>query len=306
MKKIISIAFLILLAVGAMAQNQGIHYQMVVRDSNGQLVVNRNNVSVAVYLLSEENGPTLYAERHTNLDIDGNGIIGFTIGNGTLMSGSYDSVVWDNAYLKTTVALSANEQYTETTPLTAVPYALFAETMDTLALHAFLVNDYKLLPPVAMDTVYSIAKAAIPTTISAFNNDVPFLTSFEESQLLRLSNDTIYITDTNMTNDTVWAVLPPRFSGDYNDLNNRPNIPDSMREMANDIELITLDSIPANVSAFFNNVGYITAADLAALETAVEELQTLLDAMHKHADELSDYCDWLYERFTYLKNYITK
>lgn len=303
MKKIISIAFLILLAVVAMAQNQGVRYQMQVRNTSGQLIVNRTNVSVGVFLLDGENGPTLYSERHNGLQIDGNGIVGFTIGNGTVLSGSYDSVsvAWGNAYLKTIVALSDNEQYTETHPLTAVPYAFHAEALDTTELFRHLTEVYGLFSPEAMANVFDTLIAALPTNISEFNNDVPFLLSYDESQILRLSNDTIYITDTNLTNDTVWAVIPARFSGDYNDLLNTPNIPDSMSEVVNDLGLITIEALPANVSAFFNNAGYITAADLATMETAIAELQTLLNGMSEHVQALTTYAAWLNRRYEELK-----
>ena len=52
------------------------------------------------------------------------------------------------------------------------------------------------------------------------------------------------------------------FSGDYNDLTNRPQIPQSVSELANDANYITMDSVPAiptNVSAFYNDAPYLTA-----------------------------------------------
>ena len=52
------------------------------------------------------------------------------------------------------------------------------------------------------------------------------------------------------------------FSGDYNDLTNRPQIPQTVGELTNDANYITMDSVPAiptNVSAFYNDVPYLTA-----------------------------------------------
>ena len=53
-----------------------------------------------------------------------------------------------------------------------------------------------------------------PTNVSAFNNDAGYLT--EEHQMLRISNDTIYLTGGS------FVKLPAGFSGDYNDLINKP------------------------------------------------------------------------------------
>ena len=60
------------------------------------------------------------------------------------------------------------------------------------------------------------------------------------------------------------------FSGDYNDLTNKPTIPQSVSELANDANYITINDIPeiptvpTNVSAFNNDAGYITLEQVPA------------------------------------------
>jgi uncharacterized protein (TIGR02145 family) len=60
------------------------------------------------------------------------------------------------------------------------------------------------------------------------------------------------------------------FSGDYNDLTNKPTIPQSVSELANDANYITINDIPeiptvpTNVSAFNNDTGYITLEQVPA------------------------------------------
>jgi hypothetical protein len=80
----------------------------------------------------------------------------------------------------------------------------------------------------------------VPTNVSAFTNDAGYLTSFTESQILSISNDTIYLTGGS------FVKLPAGFSGDYNDLTNQPTIP----------------TVPTNVSAFTNDAGYVTTDSL--------------------------------------------
>lgn len=101
----------------------------------------------------------------------------------------------------------------------------------------------------------------VPDSISAFVNDVGYITTFSEEQVLSISNDTIYLTGGS------FAKLPEGFSGDYNDLNNKPVIP----------------SVPDSVSAFQNDVGYITEADLSMLLT---DLNSLIDSLRNRIDEL--------------------
>ena len=88
----------------------------------------------------------------------------------------------------------------------------------------------------------------VPTNVSAFTNDAGYLTSFTEQQVLSISHDTIFLSGGS------FVVLPPAavgFSGDYNDLTNKPTIP----------------SVPQNVSTFTNDAGYITAQDIPAIPT---------------------------------------
>ncbi|MBR6162175.1 MAG: hypothetical protein IKQ75_09985, partial [Bacteroidales bacterium] len=97
----------------------------------------------------------------------------------------------------------------------------------------------------------------VPTNVSAFTNDAGYLTSFSESQILTISNDTIYLTGGS------FVKLPAGFDGDYNSLTNKPT---NVSAFTNDAGYITMDSIPAiptvptNVSAFTNDAGYITQA----------------------------------------------
>ena len=97
--------------------------------------------------------------------------------------------------------------------------------------------------------------ADIPTNVSAFNNDAGYLTSFTEQQILSISNDTIYLTGGS------FVKLPAGFSGSYNDLTDRPDIP----------------SIPTEVSTFNNDAGYLTRDSLENYNISPADIQSLLD-----------------------------
>ena len=60
------------------------------------------------------------------------------------------------------------------------------------------------------------------------------------------------------------------FSGDYNDLTNKPTIPQNVGDLTNDAGYITqndipeIPTVPANVSAFINDAGYVTMDSIPA------------------------------------------
>ena len=77
----------------------------------------------------------------------------------------------------------------------------------------------------------------VPTNISAFNNDVGYITGYTEQQVLSIRHDTIFLTGGS------FVQLPEGFDGNYNSLTNKPVIP----------------TVPTNVSAFNNDAGYLTS-----------------------------------------------
>ena len=106
---------------------------------------------------------------------------------------------------------------------------------------------------ITMDSIPAIP--TVPTNVSAFENDAHYLTSYTEQQVLSISNDTIYLTGGS------FAKLPAGFSGSYNDLTDRPDIP----------------SIPTEVSTFNNDAGYLTRDSLSNYNLNPSDIQALLD-----------------------------
>ena len=81
----------------------------------------------------------------------------------------------------------------------------------------------------------------VPTNVSAFTNDANYITSADVPAQVNA--------DWNATSGAGQILNKPElFSGNYNDLTNRPEIP----------------TVPTNVSAFTNDANYITSADVPA------------------------------------------
>ena len=110
---------------------------------------------------------------------------------------------------------------------------------------------------ITMDSIPAIP--TVPTNVSAFANDAGYLTSYTEQQVLSISNDTIYLTGGS------FVKLPAGFSGSYNDLTDRPDIP----------------TIPTEVSTFNNDAGYLTRDSLSNYNLNPDDIQALLDRIEE-------------------------
>ena len=229
-----------LCVVGLFAQApEKFTYQAVVRFANNSLAAN-TQIGVRISILQGSVvGNAVFVETHI-VQSNANGLITLEIGNGNVQVGSISSIDWSDGlyFLRTETDPYGGIDYivTSTQQLMSVPYALYAKE----AGNGFS-GDYN-------DLTNTPIIPTVPTNVSAFTNDAGYLTTFTEQQVLSISNDTIFLTGGS------FVKLPAStsgFSGDYNDLINKPTIP----------------TVPANVSAFTNDAGYITNSDIPEIPT---------------------------------------
>ncbi|MBQ0113933.1 MAG: hypothetical protein KBT03_12460 [Bacteroidales bacterium] len=271
-------------------------YQAVVRNASGQLIGNQI-VGVKISILQGSvTGLPVYEETHLSTT-NTNGLLTISVGNGNVQTGTFSSINWGSGlyFIKSEIDPAGGNNYTliSTTQMMSVPYALHANTADQLTtpftesqilsisndtiyltggsfvkLPSGFSGDYNDLTntptiPTVPTNVSSftndagyITNAEVPTNVSQLTNDAGYLTSFTESQILSISNDTIYLTGGS------FVKLPSGFSGDYNDLTNKPTIPTvptNVSEFINDAGYITTADVPTNVSQLTNDAGYLTS-----------------------------------------------
>ncbi len=210
-------------------------YQAVVRDASGRLVTNAN-VGVRISVLEgSENGQVVYTQNevaHTNAQ----GLFSIVIG-----SNGIESIDWGTGtvFFRSEVDPDGGNNYSLSTvqQILSVPYALRAHTVDSIIGGVNYTETDPVFSEWDKDYNDLINRPVIPTNISEFTNDAGYLTSFTESQILSISNDTVFLTGGS------FVKLPTAFSGDYNDLTNKPVIP----------------TVPTNVSDFTNDAGYLTS-----------------------------------------------
>ena len=104
------------------------------RNTNGEVVANKA-VSLRISILSGSiNGISVYSETHAKTT-DASGLISLQIGNGTVISGAFSSILWGNAayFIKLEADFNGGSNYVllGTQELMSVPYALYASKTDT-------------------------------------------------------------------------------------------------------------------------------------------------------------------------------
>ena len=252
---------------------QSFTYQAVVRNSEGKLVSN-STVKVRVSILQgSSKGTAVYSNEYTT-NTNAYGLFSIIVGD----SANALDVNWaiGQYFLKVEVDPEGGNNYsiTSTQQMLSVPYALHAHTADRISSNVYI--DEKQVLSISNDTIFltggSFVKLpasfigdynilinkptipTVPTNVSAFANDAGYLTSIIETQVLSISNDTIYLTGGS------YAKLPTNFSFNYNDLTNKPTLfSGNYNDLTNKP---TIPTIPTNVSAFTNDAGYLTPATI--------------------------------------------
>ncbi len=242
-------------------------YQAVVRNSSGRLVSNAT-VGVKISIVRDSaTGRVVYSgvqRPRTNA----NGLFSIVIGNS---QNGIDTITWRNGpyFLKSEVDPNGGTNYTLTSvqQMLSVPYALHAHTVDSiiggvnfierqvLSMNGDTVfltgGSYVVLPPSFSGNYNDLTNKptipTVPTNVSAFTNDAGYLTNatLTETQVLSIRHDTVFLTGGS------FVKLPASFSGNYNDLTNKPVLFSGVYD--------SLTNKPTNVSSFTNDAGYLTS-----------------------------------------------
>ncbi len=184
---------------------QKFSYQAVVRNESNTLV--RGTVGVRVSILQGGvNGPVVYQETHTTTT-NINGLMTLEIGGGAVLSGDFASIDWADGpyFLKTETDPNGGTNYTieGTQQLLSVPYALYAGSAANSFSGSYNdLTDLPQIPDIPEDLsafnndVGYITMDSVPTDISAFNNNVGYITMDSVPAMVSaFENDAHYITD---------------------------------------------------------------------------------------------------------------
>lgn len=133
MKRLLPLFVFLSFTLAGIAQTvpQGINYQAVARDNNGEVLPNQS-IGLRISVISDAplNGPD-YVETHT-LTTNNVGLFGTVIGTGTPVQGNFQDIDWSTTtkYIQVEVDPQGGTNYNDlgTTQLLSVPFAMVADT----------------------------------------------------------------------------------------------------------------------------------------------------------------------------------
>lgn len=136
MKKLMITAISVLMMTYLSAQvSEKLYYQALIRDDGNNVIANREIGMLVQVLSGSAEGTVMYAETRT-LSTAPDGMISFTIGSGTTISGNFESIDWSAGpyFVKTEIDPSGGTVYslTGTSQLLSVPYVFYAKTAEKI------------------------------------------------------------------------------------------------------------------------------------------------------------------------------
>ena len=246
MKKIITLLIYSIFTLMVSAQPpEKVSYQAIIRDASNNLLINQN-VGIEISIL--QGGITVYSETHS-LSTNGNGLLTLEIGGGMVSVGSMSAIDWANGpyFIKTEIDPAGGTNYTitHTSELLSVPYALHANTADSV------VGGIAETDPVYLgDPAATITSADITDWNSKLSSEVDGSVT-NELQALSISNDTVYLSSGG------YVKLPAGFDGQYS----------------------SLSGTPTNVSDFTNDAGYLTTEVDGSVTNEIQSLSFSNDTL---------------------------
>ena len=132
MKLLNTLIFSVFFSTLCLAQN-GINYKAIIKDNNGNVIAN-DLISVQFTILQGTAQTNVYRENHTPTT-DANGLIILNIGEGTPVSGTFNTIDWatNTTFLNTKINTGAGLVDMGTTEFKTVPYAISAKTATVAA-----------------------------------------------------------------------------------------------------------------------------------------------------------------------------
>ncbi len=108
-------------------------YQLLIKDSEGNILKDDTLAIRLTVLSGSMNGLGIYQEQHSTRT-NATGIVNLSIGQGSVVSGDFDEIVWGREllFLKTELdtALSGTFSHVSTSQFLSVPYAYHSQTTD--------------------------------------------------------------------------------------------------------------------------------------------------------------------------------
>ena len=176
-----------------------ISYQAVIRDANNELLQNKAlGVQISILKNSIE-GDAIYIETHTIVTND-NGLLTLSMGAGAIVSGDFQGLDWASGshFIKIEVDPNGGTNYTIThsSQLLSVPYALHANTADSLLgglneIDGSVTNEIQDLKLNDNELMITSNEAATPIDLSKYLGETMILTAAQRDSIANPKPGTI-------------------------------------------------------------------------------------------------------------------
>ena len=135
-KLILSLVTISTISLSSLGQApEGFKYQAVVRDA-GNTILNNQTVGMRMTIQQGSIGGTIVYQETFSPTTNVYGLVNLEIGNGTIVSGDFNSINWANGpyFIETAVDVTGGTSYAVmgTSQLMSVPYALHAKTAENV------------------------------------------------------------------------------------------------------------------------------------------------------------------------------
>jgi hypothetical protein len=146
MKKIYTLLPALLINILCFGQTpEKMTFQAVIRDASDVLLGNQNIGMQISIVQGSVNGNVIYSETHNPIS-NNNGLVNLEIGDGTVASGSFNSINWSNGpfFIKTETDPNGGSSYTiiGTSQLMSVPFALHAKVAESVATPTYTIGSW--------------------------------------------------------------------------------------------------------------------------------------------------------------------
>jgi uncharacterized protein (TIGR02145 family) len=277
---------------------QKINFQSIVRNTNGVIFSNKT-LSFKISILSGSiTGTQVYSETHTSTT-DAIGLVSLQIGTGTVLSGAFAAITWENAthFIKLEADFNGGNNYVllGTKELMSVPYAMYASKTDTFSLN--LTYRFAEKAPINNPTFTGTVGGITKTMVGLGSVD----NTSDANKPISLATQTALDTKLNII-DTVNLMSPYLRSADTLSLSNRLNQKVDLQQL--NTNTLTLDG-KMNIAD--------TAGMLANYRSGINAKVNILDTINmlqpylRDADTTSMLLPYLRDADTtaMLANYLT-
>lgn len=226
-------------------------YQAVVRNASNELVAN-DSVDVKIQFYNHTTSATaVYSETHRVVS-NRNGLISLLVGDGANPVGDISQVTWDDAVAYTEITLRGGYTVSDVKPVTAVPFAYYAEQIPLHAIEEHLGSTNVVSADALRDTLsHYITIDGLADTLEGYVTATELSDSLERYALFAAGLlDTLshYVTAEGLSGTLANYVTLPKL---MDTLANYVTLPDYMESFNQIMAVLTdLRSITTSIEDF--------------------------------------------------------